>query len=234
MKVFIVEDEINNLEGIQHLIASYCKDIVIVGFARTVKESLKLIPELNPECILLDIKLPDGSGFDILQQLPNEKFKIIFTTAYDDYAIKAFKFSAIDYLLKPIDKTELLEAFHKVKLQKGSINSNIAKGKLPLPTLQGVIIVDISQIIRCEAEDNYTTVILQNNKKYVISKTMLLLEEFLREYGFIRCHRSHLINPSFITFLEKGKSAQITMQNGDHVPWSENYRKQILDIFGQL
>jgi len=237
MKVFIVEDEMNNIIGLEKVLLDYCHDVELLGYSQSVEDAVLRLRQLQPDCILMDIQLPDGTGFDILQQLPDCTSKIIFITAYDKYAVKAFKFSAIDYLLKPIHKDELVNALKKVQVEpliplppKGFH----LKGKLPVPTINGVLLLDIKDIVRCEASDNYSKIVMNGGKEFIASRTLSVIEEFLVSDGFLRVHRSHLINPNFVTFLEKGKNALITLANGNQVPWSDKYRKNIYSNFGQL
>lgn len=206
-KAVIIEDEERSTIVLQNLLETYCPDVEVVGNATSVQDGIKTVNALQPDILFLDVQIVGGTGFDILEKLNNTKVSIIFTTAYDHYALKAFKFSAIDYLLKPIDIDELKIAVKKVtapnqqaedEFKIKNLLSNIKNPSedpvLLVSTLEAVEFVRIREIIRCEAQGAYTQLILKDTKSVMVSKVIKEFEFLLQEYGFYRVHQSHLIN----------------------------------------
>lgn len=216
--------------------------IEIVGTARTFQQAIKAITLLNPELIFLDVQLGDKTGFDLLKALPQIDFDIIFTTAYEEFAIRAIKFSAIDYLLKPIDADDLDAALLKLSnekskkitsqkidllLQNAQLNSGTFK-KILVSTIAGFEFIDISNIVRCQSDINYTTIYLTDKQKLVVAKTLKEFEELLSEYSFFRVHNSHLINLSFIKSYKRGKGGSIKLTDGTEVEVSSRRKDEFL------
>ncbi|MFK7973108.1 MAG: LytR/AlgR family response regulator transcription factor [Bacteroidia bacterium] len=231
LKALIVEDEINSQELLKELIAEYTEGVEVVGTAQGVKEALEKIGELSPDLLLLDIELADGDGFQVLEQVEDPNFDVIFTTAYNQYAIKAFKFSATDYLLKPVDIEELQRAVARVveKQQEGdqevskerlqALISNLRnsqKGfkRIVLPTTNGFTVVDPKDIIRCESDRNYTFIFLTDGRKILVSRTIKEYEEMLVDFNFFRVHQSHLINLAFLKNYIRGRGGQVELTDG--------------------
>lgn len=205
MKAVIIDDMEAARTALKADLESYCPDIEIIGEAQGVVSGAKLIKEVKPELIFLDIQMPDGSGFDLLEILPELDFDIIFTTASDAYALKAFKVSAVDYLMKPIDPDDLIEAVKRAKDQNNSterlslLKENMqGSKKIALNTLEKIQIVNIEDIIRCESSVNYTTFYFMDGTKLLVTKTLKEFDKMLSEYNFFRVHQSHLINTEFI------------------------------------
>jgi two-component system, LytTR family, response regulator len=240
-KAIIVDDEINNLESLEALVRRHCSGIEVVGLAQSVDEGLLKINEHIPDLVFLDIKMPEKDGFQLLESLNNINFEVIIVTAFNHYAIKAIKFCAIDYLLKPVNSSELIQAvdmaIERIRQKRDNdrlrqliqnMNSQTGKMKMGLASQSRVDFVETNQIIRCEAENNYTHVFLESGIKKTISKTLKEFEELLIDFGFIRVHQSHLINLSHIKSYLKNDGGYIEMDNSNIVPISRNRKEEII------
>jgi two-component system LytT family response regulator len=229
MKAVIVEDEIHNREALKNLITEYCPDVNVAGLAGSVSEAVTVIKQTNPDLVFLDIELQTGTGFDVLTQLPNLDFDVIFTTAYEHYAIKAIKFSSLDYLLKPIDLEELQAAIQKArdrfeessyKEQLNVLLSNL-NGKtmknICLATGDKIEFVKIEEIALCEAAGSYTNVHLRDNRKIMVSKHLKEYETLLADENFMRVHNSYLINLKEVKEFVKSDGGYIIMNNNHQV-----------------
>jgi len=244
MKAIIIDDEEHCIESIRLLLKKHQPQVNIIAETTNPKEALKIISTKNPDVVFLDIKMPMMTGFELIAKIRNIDFHVIFTTAYDEYAIKAFRVNATDYLLKPVSVEELNDAIEKVekRIQNGysskELNSLIkqmgnklnAKEKISLPTQQGVSFIKVDEIIRCEADGNYTKIVCVNNK-YLVCKTLKDLEEILKGNNFHRVHHSHLINLKHIDMYHRGKGGVVTMSNGDEVDVSRSRKSAFLDNF---
>lgn len=213
IKALMVDDEQSSLELLDWLVKQYCPDITAVKTARSVQEALPLIHSFQPDIVFLDIQMPHQSGFDLLTTIDPWNFEVIFTTAYNEFAIQAIRFSALDYLLKPVDEAELHKAVERFKAKKiyapaGQVLfrhfiQNISQGnknkfKLALADASEVKYVELDEIIRLQAESNYTHIFLTGNKLFVSAKTLKEYDETLKGHRFIRVHKSHLVNPVHI------------------------------------
>lgn len=207
IKAIIVDDEPNCCKTLSLLLSRYCPGVQVTGTYHNGAAALEAIKASTPDLVFLDVEMPRMNGFEMLEELPSINFHLIFTTSYDQYALKAFRFSAVDYLLKPVDREELQKAVQKVlrqseKLVAEQIHILLQKAnhpagahnKIALPTMEGLQMILIESIISCEADDNYTALMLKNNKKIVVSYTLKVIEELLEEHSFIRVHRSFLVN----------------------------------------
>jgi two-component system, LytTR family, response regulator len=211
IKALIVDDEQTQIDLLKWLIGSYCPDIGMVKTSRSVQEALSILQFYEPDILFLDIRMPHQNGFDLLKHLEKWNFEIVFTTAYDEYAIRAVRVSAFDYLLKPIDVEDLVKTIERFKIKSENkpgkdqfVNfldniKSLEKGhfKLALRTNKGVKYLTPDQVIRLQAERNYTCFHLVGSKTILISKTLKEYEEILRPYHFIRIHKSHLINSDY-------------------------------------
>lgn len=234
MKAIIVEDILENRTAIKRIVASGSHTIDIVFEATTIKEAQAAIQTHQPDLVFLDVELPDGTSFELLQKLKTIPFKIIFITAYQDFSIKAFKYGAIDYILKPIDKTELLEAIDRafelidkdsmnLKLQvliNNFSNNNKTAQKIVLKTVDSIFAVNVNDVIRCEASGGYTFFYLNDGRKVLVSKTMKEYDELLTEQGFYRVHHAHLINMSYFDRFMKADGGKVFMKDASEVPVS--------------
>ncbi|MGB0879000.1 MAG: LytR/AlgR family response regulator transcription factor [Polaribacter sp.] len=212
MRIIIVEDEILLVNSLKNILSAECPFIEVVGVSDSVKEGTLLIAQEKPDLLLMDIELIDGNAFKLLDNLKtlNLQFKIIFITAYNEFAIKAFKYSAVNYLLKPIDRLELVETLQKLKTETTTnidvLQSNYKElTKLLLKTQQSIHVVEIKDIIYCKSEGNYTIFYLKNKQEIVITKPIKHYEELLSNVGFCRVHQSYLININAVnTYLKNG------------------------------
>ncbi|SKA09737.1 LytR/AlgR family response regulator transcription factor [Sediminibacterium ginsengisoli] len=230
----IIDDEKNNIENLENLLKNWCPGMQLKGYAQNVADGVKLIGTVNPDLVFLDIQMPEKTGFDLLKALEPVCFEVIFVTAFDQYGIQAIKFSALDYLLKPIDVNELQLAVEKAreKLRSKQANGNISNlleylrttGKEPpriaLPTAQETRYAPLNQILRCEASDNYTWFFLTTGESVLVCKTLKEFTELLSPYNFIRTHQSHLVNTRYIKSLLKEDGGILLLDNGSRVPIS--------------
>ena len=242
MKAIIVEDELNVREGFIKMISTFCPEVELVGIADSVLNATSLIQSLNFDVLFLDINLPDGSGFDLLNSLENIDFKVIFVTAYDQYAIPAFKLSAVDYLLKPVSPDLLQNAVNKVKtslLQSEqsslkNLKTNLSKGidqenKIVLKDADNIYLIELNQIIYCTADGSYTNFILKDQKKIVTSTNLKEYEGMLEIYNFIRCHHSYLVNLNHVVALRKQDGGFIETTDGALLPISSRKKAIIME-----
>jgi len=241
LNTVIIDDEEKSRQTLRQMLSLFCENVQIIGEAKDVRTGVELLSIVKPDLVFLDIKMPDGNGFDLLRNLKTRNFNLIFTTAYDQYAIKAFKFSAIDYLLKPIDTDELKAAVKKAennpvanvsKVDNLLTNLNDPKKedqKIILSTAEGMHIIKIKNIIRCQADDYYTNFYLNDGRKIMISKTLKENEELLADYNFIRPHRSHLVNIAYIKKYVKSDGGYIVLADGTQVPVSRRKKDVMVE-----
>jgi two-component system LytT family response regulator len=241
LKTIIVEDEKHSRETLKNLLEKFCEDVEVIAMTSGVKEAIELLSVTTPDVVFLDIELQKGTGFDILSALPEIDFEIVFTTAFDQYAIKAVKFSSLDYLLKPIDLEELQQAIAKVRIRKdkNTYNRQLAQllknmqqtrlSKISLATLDGFEFVDISNIIYCEAGGSYTTFVLTDGKKLLVSKHLKEYENLLQDHHFMRVHNSYLINLKEVKKFVKSDGGYIIMNNNDIVSISRNKKEIFIE-----
>ncbi|HRP52301.1 MAG TPA: LytTR family DNA-binding domain-containing protein, partial [Fluviicola sp.] len=228
-------------ELIAKMIESVELDVQTFPIGENVKSGIQAINEVNPDLVFLDIQMPDGTGFDLLNALPSKNFDVIFITAHEEFAIKAIKFSALDYILKPVDPEELRAALERALMHKKdtpdlqfeALKLNIQpnqKRRLVLKTQESVHLVDLDQIIRCEADRNYTSFFLTEGRKILVSRTLKDYETLLAGNKFLRVQQSHLINLDFVDRYDKGNGGSVVMKDGSEVPLSPAKR----DVFFQI
>ncbi len=245
MKIFIVEDEDHSRKTLINFLTKYVNNIEIIGSSTLVSESIKLIVELKPDLIFLDIDLPDGNGFEVLEGISEPVPKVIFVTAYNQYAVKAFQVSAIDYLLKPIDPLLLKKAVQKAlddpinlenknHLETLSLNST-TEGikKLALPTQNGIQLVKVENIIRAEADGNYSLIFIKNQKPIMISKSLKTVGDWLEGLRFYRIHHSHIVNLDYIQQYIKGEGGIVVLEDGSELEVSRRKKENFLRLIGQ-
>jgi two-component system, LytTR family, response regulator len=237
IKVLIIDDENRTRDLIANMLDSFQLNISISTEGSSVKSGIQAIERFKPQIVLLDIQLPDGNGFDVIKGTSYKNFDVIFITAHEEYAIKAIKFSALDYILKPVDLDELnsaiSKAMHAVKNKQSTESydalqyniSNQTKRRLVLKTLESVHVVDLDTIIRCESDRNYTTFYLDNANKILVSKTLKEYEILLSGYNFIRVQQSHLINIDLVERYDKIDGGSVVMKDGSHIPLSPAKRE---------
>ena len=247
IKSIIIDDETNNQELISNLLKSYAENIQVVAIANSVETAYNAIIDHQPDLIFLDIQMPDGTGFDLLKKFEKIDFKVIFVTAHQEYAIEAFKFSAIDYLLKPLSPSNLISAVKKVEeymngeelnLKLKTLLSNIseplkAKKKIVLKTMDRIYSVDINDIIRFESDGGYSKVYLLDGKRIMVSRTMKEFEDLLLDVNFLRVHNSHLINMNHLYCFEKTEG-HVVMKDDSIVPVSNRKREQLLELLNMF
>lgn len=242
LEALIIEDEQNNADRLIRLLEACCPEISVRSTCSTVAEGLAALREAQPDLLFLDIELPDGTGFDILGGIEDIGFDVIFTTAYDRYAIKAIKFSATDYLMKPVDREELRAAVDRViaNRQAGRPRANITflkenvrntdLDKIALPTSDGYRIVLLDDIIRCQSDANYTLFYLSDGKKLLVSRTLKEFDELLSRQQFCRVHHSHLINVRHAVQYRKGEGGTVVMSDGSEIEVSRRKKEQFLKM----
>lgn len=236
----LVDDMPQALEMLQNDISNQHPSIQIIGTASSVVEAAKLLRKQQPDILFLDIMLGDGTGFDILEIVPDLQSKIIFVTASDEFAIKAFKFAAIDYVLKPYADEELANAIDKAiksiqphkeqldVLQHAVNNPNNQPQKISLHTLDKIIVVSLDEIIRCKSDNNYTTFYFENGNKIMVTKTLKYFADLLKESHFLRVHQSHLVNTKFIKEYIKSDGGYLVLQDKSTVPVSFRKRTEVI------
>lgn len=243
----LIDDDNNLRSGMKALLKKIAPEIQIIGEAESVETSVALLKKAQPQVVFLDIHLGDGSGFDVLEEVSKTNklnAQIVFITAHEQYAIKAFRFSALDFLLKPVDPDELEKVIEKVKsiVHKNDsvahidlLLENIRKKvdnfkRIALSNSDGVHLFEISDIIRCESLDNYTKFFIKNNKPILISKTLKEYEELLSEHGFERIHQSHLINLNYLKSYIKKDGGYVIMADETNLPISQRKKEKLQEI----
>lgn len=248
MNVVIVEDEQQNLETLEEILQNHCEQVKITGTASTVSEAVQVIDEVNPDLLLMDINLPDGNSFDILKQIKRKDYKLIFITAFEEYAIKAIKLSALDYIVKPVDPKELIQAIDKAQTAIEEKESNLKidallanvnnlshkKEKIVLKTAESIFILDIQDIIRVESEGSYTRFYTNKGNKILISKTMKDYEDVLTDSGFFRIHKSHIVNMNYLIRFDKSEGGYLVMTDQSKVPVSYRKKEKLLEYINNL
>jgi two-component system, LytTR family, response regulator len=245
IKSIIIDDELKSRESLKILLADFCENVEVMATCQNVAEGISAIAQFKPDVVFLDIQMQRETGFDLLDKIKPITFEVVFTTAHSEYAIKAFKFSAIDYLLKPIDIEELKKALSKIeKKLNGSISDRLEQlihnlkpstnqnFKLALPTTDGLIFVKIEDILYCEADSNYTLIYTADGKKHVISRTLKEYEDLLSEHNFFRIHNSHLINLGAIKKYVRGEGGYVVMSNDVSLDVSKRKKEAFLTRLG--
>ncbi len=248
IKAIIVDDELGARESLSKMLEKNCKQIEVIAKVDSMLSAFEAITNKEPELVFLDIEMPNGNAFDLLEKFKHINFNIIFTTAYDHYAIKAIKFSAIDYILKPIDPEELINAvkrFEEHRGQKDSLDkqfktllSNVRPEnklkKVGIPDGDGLIFINLSDIIRCDSDGNYTFFILTSGKKIIASRTLGEYEQMFADDNFFRIHRSHLINLEHVKKYIKGEGGYVVMTDNSQVEVSRRNKTDFLEKLSHL
>jgi two-component system, LytTR family, response regulator len=245
IKAIIIDDELHCLETLSLLLKEFCPQVQLMEECRTAKKGLEAIEKLKPDLVFLDIEMPAMNGFEMLEQFTEIPFTIIFTTSYDQYAIKAIRFSALDYLLKPVDPKELINAVKKVQEQRHLpmaeqfqmlLKRVQGKGtqfnKIAVPTSEGFELVTADQVIYCEANDNYTHLFLKNKVKIIACRTLKEMEEQLEDFSFfIRVHHSYMVNLNEVTKYIRGEGGYLVMSDGSSVNVSRSRKEALMKWF---
>lgn len=243
IETLIIDDETHCIDHLAGLLATYCGSFVrLAGWARSVEEGWRSIVQLRPQLLFLDIQLQEETSFDLLKRFPVIDFDIIFVTAYEKYAIQAFKFSAIDYLLKPVDPDDLRLAVGRLEQKRSKEESakrfetlffNLRSGpgmprRITVPTVKGLEFLPVQDIVRCESHINYTSIFLANGQKLTVAKTLKEFEELLADHNFYRVHNSHLINLACIKSYRKGKGGSVVMTDNTEIEVSTRRKDDLL------
>lgn len=246
VRVIIVDDESCFREMIQFLLMDYFPDVKVVAQTESVEDAVRAIENEHPDLVFLDIEIKGGTGFHVLQKLKDHDFKLIFITAFNDFAIQAFKFSAVDYILKPINEFEFKagveRAIHEIEKQKSSVpvetllsnSQEKSDKKMVLRTAQEIHVVNVNEIIRCEADNAYTTFYLTSGEKIIVSKGLSEYADLLETYDFLRPHQSHLINLNFVKKLDKSDGGVVVLKNNTIIPISLRRKQAIMDVLNKL
>lgn len=240
LKAIIVEDEETSREILKNYLNKYCSTVTLMGEAANVEDALKLIHAYELDLVFLDVEMPYGNAFDLLDRVENRTFETVFVTAYDHYAIDALNAHASYYLLKPIDIEKLVEAVahvreikEKEQLLQNSLFKPVQKtitGKITIPLQNGFEVLEMDEILYCQADDNYTQ-IFSKDKKRLVSKTLKYFEDVLSENGFARIHKSYLVNVNTIVEYRKGKGGSVVLENGKEIMVSPSRKKDLLAYF---
>lgn len=242
MKAILIDDELHNLTNLQVLLNTYCPQVEVCALAQSAEQGKIAVKTYLPDLIFLDIQMPEQDGFAFLGSLDSYDFEVIFVTAYDQYAIQAMRFSAVDYLLKPINIKELVDAVNRAFKQNQlksqhkqieylmdwfKVQSQKEEQRIALSTVEETRFAKVSEIIRCESSNNYTTFFLSDNSKLLVSKPIYEYDELLSNYGFIRCHQSHLVNKAYIKSWLKEYGDFLLLNDGTQIPISRG-KKQLV------
>jgi two-component system LytT family response regulator len=244
MKTVIIDDEKDAVNSLELILNEYCSDIAVVGKAHTLIDAIKEIQNKKPDLVFLDVEMPHGTGFDILDSIPDRTFEVIFVTAYNDYAIKAIKSAAMDYIMKPVDIDELVTAVNKVKNKLKDKNqqnngksilalANQLPQKIAIHTSDGVEFINTTDIIRIEAEGSYSKVFLKNNKNILSSRNLKEFQNILNNEIFFRAHNSHLINLLLVKRFLRNENI-VEMQDGSFVALSRRNKEEFLELMERL
>lgn len=243
IEAIIIDDEMHCIETLNILLKEYCPEVKVMEQCRSAKKGLEAIEKIKPDLVFLDIEMPTMNGFEMLEQFTKIQFAIIFTTSYDQYAIKAIRFSALDYLLKPIEVNELIVAVKKVQEQRHlpmaeqfqilleKINEKDHQlNKLAVPTAEGFELIPVSALIRCEASDNYTHLYIKDKNKIIACRTLKEIEEMLQDFNlFIRVHNSHLVNLNEVVKYVRGEGGYLVLTDGTTVNVSRTRKEMLLN-----
>ncbi len=238
----IVDDDPFCCFQLQDIIGKYALGIEVKAVCNSGEEAIAKIHELGPDLVFLDVEMPEMNGFEMLRKLPAINFEIIFTTAHQQYAIRAIRFAALDYLVKPIDATNLQEAIDRLKDKKGKqkqlelvgLPTEIKLSNLAVPTMEGLLFVSLQDIIRCESDDKYTKIFLADKKMIMASRTLGDFEAVLHPHGFFRIHKSYLINLKHLKKYLRGEGGQVIMADGSTLDVSRRKKEELLDLVSQF
>jgi two-component system LytT family response regulator len=241
-KAIIVDDEERSRQTLNGLLARYCPEVTVIGEAGSVSEAAELLQKQSPDILFLDINLPDGTGMDVLEHFPQRSFEVIFTTAHNEYSLKAFHYAALHYLLKPISYIQLREAVGRMKtpdtkqaerLQVMHEQLREERKSIVLTSLEGFSVVQIEHIIRCEADSNYTKIFFTSDKPFVASRNLSHFEELLSDIGFVRVHNKHLVNVKHVRHYHRGRGGDVEMSDGSQVEVSVRKKDEFMEALSK-
>ncbi|TMU54343.1 LytR/AlgR family response regulator transcription factor [Flagellimonas algicola] len=240
LTAILVEDEANSREILRNYLAKYCQEVKLLGEASNISEGLELIKKNEPDMVFLDVEMPFGNAFDLLDKLPDRTFETVFVTAYNHYAVDALNSHAAYYLMKPINIDELIKAVNYVKEireKENALDGQVlnakpikAEGKITLPQQDGFQVLEVGDIYFCKADDNYTEIYLEH-KKILVSKTLKYFEDALNSYAFARIHKSYLVNVAEVVKYKKGKGGSVVLSNGKELSVSASKKATLLSYF---
>jgi len=244
----LIDDEIHCTESLALMMELVAPEINVVAKFNEASKALKFVQNNPVDLLFLDIEMPEMNGFELLGKLDELPFEVVFVTAYDQYAIKAFTYSAISYLLKPVDEDDLRETIERWREKKSKsisqsqlqlmhdllANTNKLKTKVALPTIDGLEFLEIQSITRCESESNYTRIYCADNNRYLICRTLKEVEKVLQENGFVRVHHSHLINPQYIRKFIRHDGGFIVMDDGQQISVSRTKKDRLFELFANV
>jgi two-component system, LytTR family, response regulator len=244
LTTILIDDEKGCLDTLEIELGAYCPDVKVLAKCQSAEKALEILESINPDMIFLDISMPQMNGFDFLLKIPKINFEVIFCTAYDAYALTAFDFCAIDYLLKPVSKDKLIRAVDKVRAKQDKqvdlqslelLLANMRGGmhtlpNIAVPTAEGLEFVAVNEILYAEADGNYSRIFLANKEKILISKTLKDLEGLLSNHPFVRIHQSNLVNLTHIKKYVKGEGGYVIMNNGVSLQVSRANRMKLMEL----
>lgn len=246
MNALILDDELYCAETLYHMLHKHCPQITHVRMLTDPKEALEEVAYLSPDILFLDVEMPYMSGFDFLNALGPTSASVIFTTAYDTYAVQAFKVNAVDYLLKPIDRTDLINAVNKVEVKPQPLNEHLLSGlirtaieqqhapkKITIHTVDGIHLLLLEDIVFCKSEGSYSYIYLKDQSPLMVSKNLSEMEELIKSSRFFRIHKSHLINQDHILKVNKAEGGEVLMSNQEKVPISRQRKSEFFDWLGK-
>jgi two-component system LytT family response regulator len=246
MTAILVEDMPQAIQVLQNDLKTHCPEVEVVGTAPSIVAAAKLLQQFVPDIIFLDILLGDGTGFDLLEIFPNLSSRIIFVTASDEFAIRAFRYAAVDYLLKPVEPEQLKDAVRRAYRQMaGTAESlhllketirrpDVLPDRISLHSQERIVVVEIANIVRCEADGNNTWFVLSSGEKIFVTRTLKQFDQILERHNFIRVHQSHLIHFRYILEYVKKEGGYLRMKNGDIIPVSVRKKSEVLDMLESL
>jgi two-component system LytT family response regulator len=240
-KAVIVDDEEKSRKTLKGLLKQYCPEVNVIAEAASILEAKQVLTTHVPGLVFLDIGLPDGNGCKLLDQFPDRRFKVIFTTAHDEYSLVAFRYAALHYLLKPIDYIQLQEAIARMKLpvteeeNHSHVKHDLQEDRksIVLSSVDGFSVVQIDAIIRCEADSNYTRIFFDKEKMFVASRSLSYFEELLKDTGFVRVHQKHLINVKHMRYYHRGRGGYVEMSDGSQVEVSVRKKDVFLETLAK-
>ena len=241
-KIVLIDDEKKTQNLLKQIIENFAEDVEIKCLANNVESGIEAIIKHKPDIVFLDIEMPDGTGFDLLQKLSDTNFALIFCTAHNGFAIKAFKYNAIDYILKPFEIEDVISSIERAKkdveikhknsaikyLLENYNNTERKEDKLILKTISDIFVVEISDIYNCESENGYTTFQFEGNKKITVSKNLKEYQDILKNHNFVKTHQSHLVNMKYIVRIHKKKGNYVILKNDRKIPISSRKKETIL------
>ena len=245
LKAILIDDEKSSLESLQFDLADYCPEVTVLAACKSAAHGLQAIGEHSPDVVFLDIEMPRMNGFELLQSLPQIDFNVIFVTAYDQFAVRAFEFNAVDYLLKPIRKAQLVQAVQKVLrkiehtfpqdeldalINNVQLHNKTGIENIALPTNEGFEFVHVDTIAHLQAESNYTWVFLESGKKYLVSKTLKDMAAMIPFPQFFRAHKSYVVNLNRVSRYIRGHGGYLVLHDGTQIPVSRSQKESLMRL----